>query len=139
MAKRDYYEVLGVSRDASEEEIKKAYRKLAVVYHPDKNPGNKRAEDHFKKISEAYYSLGDAKRRFKIVVNNENSTVAAGLELLFGTYVDWMMNTFRYYPDKTSGTYRTVRLTKPTIINEWDGKSPSTDKMFHIVIDCREE
>lgn len=82
---------------------------------------------------------GDAKRLFQIVVNGENSTVAAGLELLFGSYVDWMVNTFRYYPDATSGTYRTVRLTKPSIVNEWDGKSPSTDKMFHIVIECKEE
>jgi len=63
MADKDYYAIIGVKEDASQNEIKKAYRKLAVKYHPDKNPGNKRAEDHFKKISEAYYSLGDEKRR----------------------------------------------------------------------------
>ncbi|MGB2601132.1 MAG: DnaJ domain-containing protein [Candidatus Omnitrophota bacterium] len=63
MAGKDYYSVLGVSEDASQAEIKKAYRKLAIKYHPDKNPGDKKAEEKFKEISEAFYSLGDAKRR----------------------------------------------------------------------------
>ncbi|MBQ2951624.1 MAG: molecular chaperone DnaJ [Prevotella sp.] len=63
MAKRDYYEVLGVSKDASEDEIKKAYRKIAIKYHPDRNPGNKEAEEKFKEAAEAYDVLHDAQKR----------------------------------------------------------------------------
>ncbi len=63
MAKRDYYEVLGVSKKATVDEIKKAYRKLAIQYHPDKNPGNKEAEEKFKEATEAYEILSDDKKR----------------------------------------------------------------------------
>jgi molecular chaperone DnaJ len=62
-AKRDYYEVLGVSKTATEDEMKKAYRKLAVQFHPDKNPGDKSAEDKFKEVGEAYDILSDADKR----------------------------------------------------------------------------
>ena len=61
--KRDYYEVLNVSRNAGEDEIKKAYRKLAIKYHPDKNPNNKEAEEQFKEATEAYEVLRDAEKR----------------------------------------------------------------------------
>jgi len=63
MAKRDYYEVLGVNRDADEEAMKKAYRKLAMKWHPDRNPDNPKAEEHFKEAKEAYEVLGDPQKR----------------------------------------------------------------------------
>ena len=63
MEEKDYYKILGVSRDASEEEIKKNYRKIAMQYHPDRNPGNKEAEEKFKTTSEAYEVLRDPQKR----------------------------------------------------------------------------
>lgn len=63
MAKKDYYELLGVKKNAAEEEIKKSYRKLALKYHPDRNPGNKEAEEKFKRINEAYAVLSDKNKR----------------------------------------------------------------------------
>ena len=63
MAKRDFYEVLGVNRDASEDDIKKSYRRLAMKYHPDRNPDNPKAEESFKEAKEAYEILSDANKR----------------------------------------------------------------------------
>src|SRR5271157_4438408 len=63
MAKRDFYEVLGVRKDAAAEDIKKAYRKLAARHHPDKNPGDKAAEEKFKELGEAYEALSDPQKR----------------------------------------------------------------------------
>jgi len=63
MSKRDYYEILGVNRDASDQDIRKAYRRLAMKYHPDRNPDNAKAEDQFKEAKEAYEVLSDAEKR----------------------------------------------------------------------------
>src|ERR1700689_2919483 len=63
MAKRDYYEILEVERTSESEHIKKSYRRLAIKYHPDKNPGDKAAEEKFKELSEAYEALSDPQKR----------------------------------------------------------------------------
>ena len=81
MAKRDYYEVLGVQKNATQEEIKKAYRKLAVANHPDKNPGDKAAEERFKEATEAYEVLGDEEKR-----KNYDTFGFAGVEGQSGGY-----------------------------------------------------
>ncbi|HCR37602.1 MAG TPA: molecular chaperone DnaJ, partial [Opitutae bacterium] len=63
MSQEDYYKLLGVERDASSEQIKKAYRKKAIEFHPDKNPGDKEAEANFKKAAEAYEVLSDPQKK----------------------------------------------------------------------------
>src|SRR5215467_1307135 len=63
MSKRDYYEILGVAKGANADEIKKAYRKVAMQFHPDRNPGDKSAEEKFKEAAEAYEVLSDADKR----------------------------------------------------------------------------
>ena len=76
MEYRDYYKDLGVSRSASAEEIKKVYRKMAMQYHPDRNPGDKQAEDRFKQINEAYQVLSDSKKRARYDQLGESYTQA---------------------------------------------------------------
>ena len=63
MSKRDYYQVLGVAKNSGEADIKKAYRRLAMKFHPDRNPGDKEAEEKFKEAKEAYEVLSDAQKR----------------------------------------------------------------------------
>ncbi len=96
MAKRDYYEILGVSRDVTDGELKKAYRQLALQYHPDRNPGNKKAEERFKEISGAYSVLSDPEKRAQY---DRFGTVGAGVgvdvsDLGFGTLFDDLFEGF---------------------------------------------
>src|SRR3989337_2664558 len=79
MADRDYFQILGVDRSASHEEIRKAYRKLARKYHPDINPGNKEAENRFKEISVAYDVLSDPEKR-KLYDEFGEAGLAAGFD-----------------------------------------------------------
>jgi molecular chaperone DnaJ len=92
LAKRDYYEVLGVQKNASKDDIKKAYRKLAVQYHPDKNPGNKEAEEKFKEATEAYEVLADDQKK-----SAYDQFGFAGVEGMGGGGHDW--NNFRGFED----------------------------------------
>ncbi len=78
MAQRDYYEVLGVSKSATQDEIKKSYRQMALKYHPDKNPGNKEAEDKFKEAATAYEVLSNTEKRAKYDRFGHQATSAAG-------------------------------------------------------------
>ena len=93
MAKRDYYEVLGINRDASEEEIKKAYRKLAMKHHPDRNPDNPKSEELFKEAKEAYEVLCDASKRaaydqYGHAGVDHQAGMGAGGGAGFGTFAD---------------------------------------------------
>ena len=88
----DYYEILGVSKAASDEEIKKAYRAKALQYHPDKNQGNAAAEEMFKKINEAYSVLSDSKRRADYDIGGTTAQQ-------YGTYTQYArQNPFTYNP-----------------------------------------
>ncbi len=78
--KRDYYQVLGVPREATPEEIKRAYRRLALQYHPDRNPGNKESEEQFKEATEAYEVLSNAERRAEYDRFGTVSSGGAGFE-----------------------------------------------------------
>ena len=94
MSKRDYYEVLGVSRTADEVTIKSAYRKLAMQYHPDRNPGDKAAEDKFKEAAEAYAILADEEKR-----SLYNRFGHAGVSSAAGGGVGFDPSTFRGFED----------------------------------------
>jgi curved DNA-binding protein len=83
---KDYYKILGVDKKASQEEIKKAFRKLAIQYHPDKNPGNKEAEDKFKLVNEANEVLGDPEKRKKYDELGENWNRPGGAGTQQGGY-----------------------------------------------------
>lgn len=112
MGKRDYYEVLGVSKNASKEEIKKAYRKQALKYHPDKNPGDKKAEEHFKEAAEAYEVLRNDDKRARYdryghagVSSAGNGFGAGGMTMedIFASFGDIFGDAFGGFGGFTTG------------------------------------
>ena len=96
MAKRDFYDVLGVSKNASPDELKSAYRKLAVKHHPDKNPGDKAAEDKFKEASEAYGILSDKEKK-QNYDNFGHAAFEGGGGRQSGVLGFWWSRLFRYF------------------------------------------
>ena len=115
--KSDYYEILGVSRDSGEDQIKKAYRKLALKYHPDKNPGDTEAEERFKEGAEAYEVLRDReKRRIYDLYGHEGLrgtgfTGFGGFEDIFSTFGD-IFEDFFGLGGRRSRRTRTTRTRK---------------------------
>ena len=106
MAKRDYYEVLGVQKNVTKDEIKKAYRKLAIQYHPDKNPGDKVSEEKFKEATEAYEVLADDQKR-----QAYDQFGFAGVEGMGGPHSQDFSQTFRGFEDifgDFSGIFDTI-------------------------------
>ena len=97
MATRDYYAVLGVSRDADDGELKKAYRNLARAHHPDKNPGDKKAEERFKEISEAYGVLSDPDKRAHYDRFGTAPSAGGGPDMGFNTIVEDLFESFGFF------------------------------------------
>ncbi|MDR2376455.1 MAG: molecular chaperone DnaJ [Treponema sp.] len=101
MAKRDYYEVLGIQKNASKDDIKKAYRKLAIQYHPDRNPGNKEAEEKFKEATEAYEVLSDDQKK-----SAYDQFGFAGVQGMGGDSHDW--SSFQGFEDIFGGDFGSI-------------------------------
>ncbi|MDR0731941.1 MAG: molecular chaperone DnaJ [Treponema sp.] len=101
MAKRDYYEVLGIQKNASKDDVKKAYRKLAIQYHPDKNPGNKEAEEKFKEATEAYEVLSDDQKK-----SAYDQFGFAGVQGMGGDGHDW--SNFQGFEDIFGGDFGSI-------------------------------
>lgn len=114
-SKRDYYEILGLARDAAPEQLKKQYRKLAIKYHPDKNPGDKEAEEKFKEASEAYEVLQDARKRQIYDQYGHQGLEGAGFsgfggfEDIFSSFGDIFEDFFGFGSNSRSGRSRVQR------------------------------
>ncbi len=111
---KDYYKILGVSRDATQEEIKKAFRQLALKYHPDRNPGDKQAEERFKEINEAYTCLSDAEKRANYDRYGTAEGIGAGAGFGgFGAGFGGFADIFEDIFDDFFGAFGGSRKTKP--------------------------
>lgn len=111
---KDYYEILGVSRDASETDIKKAFRQLALKYHPDRNPEDKDAEEKFKEINEAYSCLSDPEKR----ANYDRFGIAEGVGVGFGPFETGFGDIFEDIFGDFFGTFTGRRRPRPTKGND---------------------
>jgi len=110
---KDYYQILGVPRNASQEEIKKAFRRLALKYHPDRNQGNKEAEEKFKEINEAYAVLGDPEKRAQY--DRYGTADVSGFETGFGfttTFGEFFEDLFEDFFGTFTGRRRRARPKK---------------------------
>ncbi len=120
MPLRDYYEVLGVPRNASEQEVKSAYRKLALKHHPDRNPGDKQAEERFKEAAEAYGVLGDPDKRRRYDTYGHAGVSGAGAAgfdpSIFADFSDILGDFFGFgdvFGTRRRGPRRRVPNTSP--------------------------
>jgi molecular chaperone DnaJ len=107
---KDYYEILGVARDASESDLKKAFRQLALKYHPDRNPEDKESEEKFKEINEAYSCLSDPEKR----VNYDRFGTAEGIGAGFGAYTTGFGDIFEDLFGDFFGTFTGQRRSRPS-------------------------
>jgi molecular chaperone DnaJ len=138
MIKRDYYEILGLSRNATEDEIKKAYRRLALQYHPDRNPGDREAEDKFKEAAEAYEVLRDPqKRELYDLYGHEGLkgtgfTGFRGFEDIFSSFSDIFEDFFRF---SSGGRRRKRTYAEPGADLRYDLNIPFEQAAFGTEID----
>jgi molecular chaperone DnaJ len=123
MGKRDYYEVLGVSKEATKDEIKKAYRKQALKFHPDKNPGDKKSEENFKEAAEAYEVLSNDEKKSRYDRYGHAGMGSAGngygghgmtVEDIFSSFGDIFGDAFGGFGGFGGGGRRGKRVSKGT-------------------------
>lgn len=162
MAKRDYYEVLGVSRGASADEIKRAFRKLAAKYHPDANPGNQDAEERFKELNEAYQVLSDPEKRARFDqfghAGSEGGFGSPGADFGFGGFGDIFdmffggANNQRQGPERgpdlrydltvsldevASGTEQEIKVVREETCSRCHGNQAEPGTRIETCPDCR--
>lgn len=157
MSKKDYYKLLGVERDASEEVIKKAYRKLALQYHPDKNPDNKEAEEKFKEIAEAYEILGDKDNKLKYDQLGHAGNGSEGMSSEDAFY-EWARRQSQFngfaggnrgvrggnlsvriplsLMEILNGATKKIKLDREVTCEDCDGNGSLDGDSFHVCTDC---